>query len=82
MPAEKRIAEQLFLRSESKLERQSREDDRYIHMALMIYAKHIGIARFNVFKSANTDPHAACPQDHPRPHPRAGMLNPAAGIDD
>ena len=41
MPAEKRVAEQLFFGSEPELKRQRRQSDRDVHVALVITAKYV-----------------------------------------
>src|SRR5215467_1440667 len=81
MPAEKRVAEQLFFGSESELKRQRGQSDRNVHVALVITAKYICGSVGQMLEPRNVQFYAASPQDHSRPDAGTTMLNAAVRVD-
>src|SRR5215475_14136073 len=82
MPAEKWIPEQLFFGGEAELERQRSKNNRDIHVALVIHAKHVRCATPDVFQSCQPDSNSGCPQDQTRPDTSATLLHATASVDD
>src|SRR2546421_69829 len=81
MPSEKWIPEQLLLRRKSKPEWQRRQNDRNVHMTLVIDAEDVRGVRLNVLDSAYLKFDPRRPQNHSRPQPRAGVLYTSVSIE-
>src|SRR5436190_7006197 len=80
VPAEERITELFFFRSESELKWKGREKNRDVHETLMIQAKYIRAARLHVLHAAHAHPDSRREQDHACPYACTRVLDPARGI--